>query len=130
MVKVSAQALHPTQPFLGGTEIVRVNYALGKLAIYVRGMAREPGVAVEFLDVNGFRMLDERDMSNYWPTCSTENGWLFEIFSGGWISQEDERTGGAFKACNHRAREFLITGADDCMTVLCSDTPKVTPHAL
>ena len=74
-------------------------------------------------------MLDERDMSNYWPTCSTANGWLFEVFSGGWISQEDERTGGLFRACNHAAREFLVAGEDDCMTVLCSDAPKVAPHA-
>lgn len=130
MVKVSAKSLQSPQLFSSETEITRVDYALGKLVVHVRGMANEPGLTVEFVDVRGFRMLDERDISNFWPTCSTPEGWLFEIFSGGWRAQEDETTGGLFSAWNFPAREFLVTGIEDCLSVLCLETPIVKPDLL
>lgn len=46
MTKVSAQALHPEQSFRRGTEIIRVDCALGKLVVYVRGKPSEGAVAV------------------------------------------------------------------------------------
>lgn len=46
MTRVSAQALHPEQSFKRGTEIVPVDYALGKLVVYVRGKPSEGAVAV------------------------------------------------------------------------------------
>ena len=37
----------------------------------------------------GFRVLDERDLCEFWAEYRTSNGWLYEVHEGGW--QELER---------------------------------------
>ena len=79
MVKVTAKALPIDYQYPHGSDVLRIEYSLGNLTVYVEGLANEPSFAVEFEDVQGFRVLDERDLMEYWPVCSTPNGWLFEI---------------------------------------------------
>ena len=105
MAKVEAQSVPNPHAFPNGSEVVRIEYALGALKVCVRGLRNEESVIVEFADVLGFRVLDERDLLEYWPVCSTPNGWLFEIASGGWLSQEVARAGSLIDAMNPDAKE-------------------------
>lgn len=77
-----------------------------------------------FHDVFGFRVLDERDLTEFWNTYSEPNGWLWEVRSGGWHDLERKRTTfnpGEFVSM---LREFLVVD-DKCVSVLCRDAPKL-----
>ena len=125
MIKVNAKALPIDYQYPHGSDVLRIEYSLGNLMVYVEGLTNEPSFAVEFEDVQGFRVLDERDLMEYWPICSTPNGWLFEITTGGWLAQEDERHGSCIKEMYSDIKEYLITGEDDCVSVLTRQEPVV-----
>jgi hypothetical protein len=61
----------------------------------------------------------------YWPVCSSQNGWLFEIFSGGWLSQEKDRPGSFVADMNPMAQEYFISGVDDCVSIISSVNPTI-----
>jgi len=63
MIKVTAQPIETGIPLPKGSEIVRVEYALGDLRAYVRDMDSETELVVVFSDVVGLRMLDEGNLS-------------------------------------------------------------------
>jgi hypothetical protein len=115
----------PVEPqFTAGSEIIRISYGSARLELTIRGVGGG-SVRVSFEDVAGFRVLDERDLLDFWPTCSTPNGWLFEIASGGWLDQESQREGFMMRAMNENVREFFVTGEDDCVNVLARAQPEV-----
>lgn len=130
MAQIIARPLQCEHAFPHGAEVVRVEYALGNLLIYVQGFENSPSVVVEFEDTIGYRVLDERDLLEYWPECSTPNGWLFEIISGGWLSQEALRRGSLITDTTPEAKEYLVTGANDCVSVICFSEPTVRKNAL
>ena len=111
--------------FPSGSEVVRIQYELGRLEIHVRAMRDKHEATVSFACVEAFRVMDERDLMDFWPTCSTPNGWLFEVATGGWLSQEAERPGSLVAHTIQGVREFLITGEDDCVSVLSVELPVV-----
>ena len=80
-------------------------------------------VCVEFEEPLGFRVLDEREMTNYWPTCSTQNGWLFQIYSDGWLTEENKRN--SIAELFPKAKEFLVTSIMECVTVIAINPPVV-----
>ena len=126
MVKVTAQ---PIESMLlpKGLEIVRIEYALGKLRAFVRDMDSETEIVIDFPDVLGYRVLDEGNLMEFWPECSTPNGRLFEIHSGGWLSQE---TNSHFAAIPQKAKEYFVAGVDDCLSVISLTPPEVQKNAL
>ena len=130
MVKVSARPLSTEFSFPRGSEVVGVEYTLGKLSIHVQGSENTKPLVVEFKDTIGFRVLDERDLMEYWPECSTLKGWLFEVTAGGWLSQETNREGSLIATINPEAKEYLVTGEDDCVSVICRNEPVVHKNAL
>jgi hypothetical protein len=85
---------------------------------------------VVFEDVWGYRVLDECDLNEYWPACSSPNGRLFEVLSGGWLSKEKSRDGFVSAAMTPNLKEFFLAGNDDGVSVLCSAEPEVRAHAL
>jgi hypothetical protein len=125
MQKVTAKALPVNYRYPHGTEVLRIEYSLGNLAVHVVGLENEPSVTVNFEGVVGFRVLDERDFMEYWPVCSTPQGWLFEIATGGWLAQENERQGSCVTAMYSDIKEYLVTGEDDCISVLARQEPIV-----
>lgn len=129
MTKVSARPLNSKISFPPGSEVVGLEYRLGKLSIRIQGNGDATPLIVEFIDTIGFRVLDERDLLEYWPECSTPNGGLFEIIVGGWLSQEANREGSLISAMNPEAKEYLITGGDDCVSVICRNEPVVYENA-
>jgi hypothetical protein len=130
MAKVSARPIHSAYSFPRSSEVVRIDYKLGQLCIHVQGKEATEAVVVEFIDTIGFRVLDERDLMEYWPECSTPNGWLFEITAGGWLSQEAKREGSLIVSVIPEAKEFLVTGEDDCVSIICNNEPVVRRNAL
>lgn len=72
---------------------------------------------VVFTQTYGFRVLDELDMTEFWSGCSLNDGWLFEVTSGGWKDLESTRpsfTPGRLSW----VREYLVIGRDKCVSVL------------
>lgn len=126
-MSVVARAFPTESRFPSGSEIVRITYELGRLELTIHGLGAGAAVRVTFLDVTGFRVLDERDLLDFWPTCSTANGWLFEILSGGWLDQESQRDGFIMRVMNEKVTEYFVTGEEDCVNVLAKAAPLIEP---
>lgn len=79
--------------------------------------SKEWAVELRFEQTYGFRVLDELDLTEFWPLCSLDQGWLYEVLDGGWRSLEAVRP----SFCAGRAawvREYLIVGRNECVSVL------------
>jgi hypothetical protein len=129
MGNVVARPLPAGSVLASRSEVVLVQSSSGGLTVRIRA-AGERAFDVVFVDVWGYRVLDERDLSEYWPACSAPNGRLFEIESGGWMSQEKSRADFLSAAVVPNLKEFFVAGTDDCVSVLCTAAPTVRPDAL
>jgi hypothetical protein len=127
---VRAKACGSEYAFSRGSTVVDISYEPETLTVHVEGTAPIERVIVEFQDVSGFRVLDERDLMEFWPTCSTPNGWLFEILAGGWLSQELARPGNLMGTLGTDLREYLVTGENECVSVITRNEPTIRTHAL
>jgi hypothetical protein len=86
---------------------------------------KDKSAKVSFEQPIGFRVLDERDLSEFWSAgVSSTEGWLYEITGHGWLAQESERNG---FTSHHifETREFLAIGVDWCISVLSAAEPTV-----
>lgn len=70
-----------------------------------------------FDGVVGFRVLDERDLAEFWNEQSEPNGWLWEVQSGGWCDLERARSTFSSAALFTDMREYLVVD-DKCISVL------------
>jgi hypothetical protein len=77
-----------------------------------------------FRDVIGFRVLDERDLCEFWPEYSEPKGWLWEVHSGGWMDLERHRP--LFNSPEFIAaiREYLVVD-NKCVSILCTQPPEI-----
>ena len=79
---------------------------------------------VVFRKPAGFRVLEERDLCEFWNTYSEPNGWLYEVEQGGWLELEAHRqffSAPVFHTC---LREYLLVD-NDCISVLTSHPPEI-----
>jgi hypothetical protein len=105
------------------TDVDVVSYSLEELHLLVSTTAGEANV--RFDGCVGFRVLDEQDLTEFWSECSLNDGWLFEVYNGGWRDLESTRP--SF----HRGRlkwmrEFLVVGRDACVSVIAKAPPDVS----
>lgn len=110
-------------------ELARIEYDAGKLSI--GAFVSEKQVALlQFERVEGFRVLDEGDLLEFWPMCSwSSGGWLWEIHEGGWIELESKRPG--FIAEKYKGTiEYLVVGHNECVSIISYDRPVMTDDAL
>lgn len=129
MKKVAAHSLEPEFAFVRGTEITRIEYLpLDGLKIHVADVYGESGCIVTFDFTMGFRVLDERDLMEYWPICSTPMGWLFNIQEGGWLDQDRPRPGSCMLDMFPDAKEYLIAGINECVSVFSTENPKLQSY--
>ncbi len=79
---------------------------------------------VVFRQPAGFRVLDERDLCEFWNTYSEPNGWLYEVEEGGWLELEASRQ--LFNSPDFfpGLREYLIVD-DKCINVLSIHPPEI-----
>ena len=71
-----------------------------------------------------FRMLDERDLCEFWNTYSEPNGWLWEVEQGGWLELESQREFFNSPSLFKGLREFFIAD-DQCISILAMQPPKI-----
>ena len=102
--------------------ISRITYEPNQLEVSLEH--DEDVITVRFEGVVGFRVLDERDLLEFWPTCSTPNGWFFEILSGGWRAHEEARSAFLAPTMFKSLKEYLVTGVNDCVSVLTDGTDR------
>ena len=100
MTKVTARSVPAGLLLPKDLEIVRVAYAPTSLIENTRRPDGSTPVRIEFSGIIGFRVLDERDLMEFWPECSSSNGRLFEISAAGWLAQELSRPGSLIGAMN------------------------------
>jgi hypothetical protein len=105
----------------GPTDIVAVNYEPNRLVISIT-----PSLLVTFTNVYGFRVLDERDLLEFWPACAASNGGIFEVAEGGWLCQENERSGFLTGRDTIDIKEYLVTGLNDCVNVFAIGAPLLS----
>jgi len=81
-------------------------------------------IRVTFHDPVGFRVLDERDLCEFWNSYSTRVGWLYEVIEGGWRELEMTRKRLVSNSMEPELKEFLLVD-DKCINVLCIDPPII-----
>jgi len=79
---------------------------------------------ITFQDPIGFRVLDERDLCEFWDSYSEPNGWLYEVAEGGWLALEIQRPLFNSHSFIPRLLEYLIVD-DKCISVLAKEPPTI-----
>lgn len=106
-------------------ELARIEYDAGALTI-VACVSGQQVASVQFESVEGFRVLDEGDLLEFWPMCSWSRGkWLWEVLEGGWFELESTRPGFDWEKYKDAA-EYLVVGENECVSVISHDRPVVT----
>ncbi|HEX8410437.1 MAG TPA: hypothetical protein VF883_16345 [Thermoanaerobaculia bacterium] len=115
--------IHTSQDSRGVPEIERVEYNLWELRVSVRLSAGEPPVYVIFAAPNGFRVLDEGNLNEFWSDAARSSGWIWEVSSGRWLDQESQRRG--FIREMTPGNEYLVLGQNDCISVISPSPPRI-----
>jgi len=117
--RVSARPLALGTGPLGDPEVIRMEYEPDDLIVVVRSLSSGLEYSLRFGAVIGFRVLDEGDLLEFWPECSTMSGsWAFEITSDGWLAGEFKRSGSLIGHMSPEAREFFVAGTNSCVSVI------------
>ena len=125
MTKVVARSIAEPDTKTLQIEVLAIEARLGTLRIEVCELGGSRRLEVRFAATEAFRVMHERDLGDYWPTCSTPNGWIFEVTAGGWLSQEFERPDSLVAKIHSELQEFLIAGVEDCVSILSLAAPEV-----
>src|ERR1043166_9282661 len=89
-------------------KVVRsVRYDGATLVIEIQGEGSTFGRVV-FNRPAGFRVLDERDLCEFWDKYNQRNGWLYEVHEGGWLELETARPLFNSPSFYSGLREFLV----------------------
>jgi hypothetical protein len=126
---LAAQAMIRTRtidtPFdsRGVPEVERLEYDLWELRITVRFVSGESPVYVTFASPNGFRVLDEGNLNDFWSDGARTAGWIWEVSNGGWLDQESQRQG--FIREMTPGLEYLVLGQNDCVSVVSDSPPRI-----
>jgi hypothetical protein len=125
MSTVEANAIKVSDWPLNQSEVAAVEYRFGSLRVHVTDTTSNRTVSMLFEDVQAFRVLDERDLQEFWPACSSATGGIFEINCGGWLSQESQRPGSMLVHMHPQLKEYLVTGQNECINVLATAAPAI-----
>ena len=79
---------------------------------------------VTFADPVGFRVLDERDLCEFWTDYNARNGWLYEVEQGGWLELESLRPPFSTPSFHPTVHEYLIV-SNMCVSVLSCNQPEL-----
>ncbi|HQR07275.1 MAG TPA: hypothetical protein PLN21_10660 [Gemmatales bacterium] len=72
----------------------------------------------------GFRVLDERDLCEFWDKLHYKNGWLFEVEEGGWLELERQRQLFNSHEVHQGMKEYLVV-CDQCVSVFSVRPPEI-----
>ncbi|OHY52130.1 hypothetical protein BEH76_17700 [Shewanella algae] len=97
-------------------ELLTVNYDLWTLRLTLAFQPNEI-VYVDFEAVEGFRVLDEGQLLEFWGDDSKDH-WVFEVLNNGWLAAEAARETAPSIAENSQLKEYLVAGINDCVSIL------------
>jgi len=122
---IKARPFGCREQFDWGADIHSVTYN-GQLVIrVVRKHHKDDGIEVTFAQVNGFRLLDEVPLAEYWTDEDFPSGYpVLEVFDGGWAMEEDRRLG-----YTQKQREWIIVTAGACVSVFSEHEPMIRDAA-
>ena len=93
------------------------------LNVYIQGKDFVYAV-VKFRDPIGFRVLNERDLGEFWDEYSQKNTWLYEVKSGGWLDLEKKRNTFISNRMVSELKEYFL--ADEyCISVFSEHNPVI-----
>lgn len=83
---------------------------------------------VSFVSVVGVRILDERDLPEFWHNNVQIEGddgpsLVYEVLSGGWSAQQKESSPILEAGFYPSIKEWLLLGEDTCVSVLAECAP-------
>ena len=125
MSTVDAKPIDVSDWPLQQAEVAAVEYRYGALRVHLADTSGNKSVIALFEDVQAFRVLDERDLQEFWPACSSATGGIFEINGGGWLSQESQRPGSMLAHMHPQMKEYLVAGQNECVNVLANTAPAI-----
>jgi hypothetical protein len=103
-------------------EVININFDIDHLEVTIS--IDGDRLDIIFEEPEGFRVLDEGNLLEFWPECSLQTGWLHEITSGGWFDLESKRNG-FLLSDNLEITEYLVVGANYCVSILAWEKPRV-----
>jgi hypothetical protein len=104
-------------------EVINLEFDMEDLEITI--LVDGAKLDVRFDSPIGFRVLDEGDLLEFWPQCSSPNGWLYKIIDGGWLEQESKRNGFLSDELPNIG-EYFIIGTNYCVGVISVEDPTIT----
>jgi hypothetical protein len=72
----------------------------------------------------GFRVLDERDLCEFWNEYHERNGWFYEVEEGGWLALEASRPLFNSPSLFPDLREYLLVD-DKCVSIISAEPPEI-----
>lgn len=124
MKRVVAERVEGTQPIKASVNLTHVRFEWGELVVTLTSGEDKKVAIARFPDIAGFRMLDEGDLLEFWPTCAQGNGWLFRIHQHGWLELESSRAG-FIRADAKGLQEYFFSSQNGCLSVLAYEAPHV-----
>lgn len=103
-------------------EVIYIDFNIEELIVTV--LIDGDKIDISFDEPAGYRVMDEGDLLEFWPSCSSFNGWMYEIASGGWLDQERKRKGFA-SAARDDTKEYFIIGCNYCVNILAWEPPSL-----
>lgn len=108
----------------GTPQVTEIHYDVWTLRITLDFDDWDGVVYLDFESPAGFRVLDEGDLQEMWQGKGDDTHWIHAVKTGGWLAQEAARSG--FGRDKSELQEYLVSGVNDCVSVLAYDEPSVT----
>ncbi len=121
-----AESVPAASLVVGTPEVTGLNYDLLTLRVTLMFEGRDRPIYADFDGVEGFRVLDEGDLCEFWAPEVRVDGWLWQVHRGGWFDLERTRLG--FLSSERALLEFLVLGDNDCVSVLTHDAPTIQSY--
>jgi hypothetical protein len=81
-------------------------------------------VRLVFAEPQGFRVLDELDLCEFWDDYHERNGWFYEVMQGGWLELESLRTTFVTGTMPPPPIEYLLV-SDKCVSIFARKPPEI-----
>ena len=104
-------------------DVLSLNYDLSVLRIKLI-FPSDQIVDVACETVEGFRVLDEGQLLEFWGGAATRY-WLFEVKANGWLASENMCETAPLIIEGGELKEFMVAGANECVSILAYTQPYV-----
>jgi len=121
------EELNSSKKYIGIPELVDLSFDLWTLKAKLEFPDLQNPIYLTFKNVEGFRVLDEGSLMEFWNDENRSNGWLWKVKKGGWHDQEKNRKGFAFsREILADYDEYMIVGIGMCLNLIGGIEPIIT----